>query len=132
MTKHLPDKIGRDDCEVFPADACTWPLCGCEKRQSDLDRTGEVMEELASLASSSVFTKEARAMFSDAARLLEYSVQVLADLEPVQMSVEKILDEYSAWVAMPNKEVAKKIALASTFAAHGVALKCRELEEHQP
>lgn len=26
----IANKIGRDDCKVFPADACTWPLCGCE------------------------------------------------------------------------------------------------------
>jgi hypothetical protein len=28
----LRTEIGRDDCEVFPADACTWPLCGCDCR----------------------------------------------------------------------------------------------------
>ncbi|MCO5077310.1 MULTISPECIES: MazG-like family protein [unclassified Chelatococcus] len=39
-------------------------------------------------------------------------------LEPVYKAVERILDENSAWIARPNDEVTRRIALAATIAAH--------------
>ena len=43
--------------------------------------------------------------------------------EPVAKAVERIIDEHSAWVAMPNREVAEKIALAAVIAAHTIISK---------
>jgi hypothetical protein len=40
--------------------------------------------------------------------------------EPVTKAVERILDEHSAWIARPNKEVTDKIALACTVAAQRI------------
>lgn len=37
--------------------------------------------------------------------------------EPVYQSVERILDEESAWISRPSREVSKRIALAATIAA---------------
>lgn len=41
--------------------------------------------------------------------------------EPVYRAVERILDEQSAWIARPNDEVTRQIALAATMAAWAIA-----------
>ncbi len=38
--------------------------------------------------------------------------------ESVLASVERILDEHSAWISRPSREVTERIALAATIAAH--------------
>lgn len=38
--------------------------------------------------------------------------------ESVLASVERILDEHSAWISRPSREVSERIALAATIAAH--------------
>ncbi len=38
--------------------------------------------------------------------------------EPFYKTVERILDDYSAWIARPNREVTEKVALAAFIAAH--------------
>ena len=38
--------------------------------------------------------------------------------EPFYKTVERILDENSAWIARPNREVTEKVALAAFIAAH--------------
>lgn len=43
--------------------------------------------------------------------------------EPLYKRVEAILDEHSAWIARPNDEVTKRIALAAMFAAHTVLVE---------
>lgn len=40
--------------------------------------------------------------------------------EPVYKAVERILDEKSAWIARPNDEVTKSIALQAVVAAHKI------------
>ena len=39
---------------------------------------------------------------------------------PVYKSVERILDEHSAWIARPSVEVTKAVAFAATIAAHRI------------
>lgn len=46
--------------------------------------------------------------------------------EPVYKQVEAILDEHSAWVARPNAEVTRKVALAATIAVLTVIEKMQE------
>ena len=46
---------------------------------------------------------------------------VLSMLQPpasVLAAVEHILDENSAWIARPSREVTERVALAATIAAH--------------
>lgn len=40
--------------------------------------------------------------------------------EPVYKTVERILDEHSAWIARPSSDVTKAVALAATIAAHEI------------
>lgn len=47
---------------------------------------------------------------------------------PLYKRVEAILDEHSAWIARPNDEVTKRVALAAMFAAHSVMTEEEELE----
>ncbi|WP_371346521.1 hypothetical protein [Ancylobacter sp. IITR112] len=42
---------------------------------------------------------------------------------PLYKRVEAILDEHSAWIARPNDEVTKRVALAAMFAAHAVLIE---------
>lgn len=44
--------------------------------------------------------------------------QMLTPPESVFKAVETILDESSAWIARPSKEVTERVALAATIAAH--------------
>lgn len=37
---------------------------------------------------------------------------------PVFEAVERILDEHSAWISRPSREVTERIALAATVAVH--------------
>ena len=39
---------------------------------------------------------------------------------PVYEAIERILDEYSAWIARPSDEVTKAVAFAATVAAHRI------------
>jgi hypothetical protein len=38
--------------------------------------------------------------------------------EPLYKTIERILDDHSAWIARPNREVTEKVALAALIAAH--------------
>lgn len=48
----------------------------------ELERLGEVIGELRALAENGVFTKEGRALFGDAAKMLERTILVYGALEP--------------------------------------------------
>lgn len=48
---------------------------------------------------------------------------------PVYKAVERVLDEHSAWIAAPNPELVRKIALAATFAAHAAIVASNEQTE---
>ncbi|CAH1658494.1 hypothetical protein CHELA1G11_12900 [Hyphomicrobiales bacterium] len=52
------------------------------------------------------------------ADLLRLANEAPRVLDPVYKAVERILDENSAWIARPNDEVTRRIALAATIAAH--------------
>jgi hypothetical protein len=45
-------------------------------------------------------------------------LSMLTPPETVFKAVERILDDHSAWIARPNREVTEKVALAATIAAH--------------
>lgn len=57
----------------------------------------------------------------------DYETRILSALapvpEPVYKEVERILDEESAWVARPNDEVTRRIALSATIAALDIVEK---------
>lgn len=48
--------------------------------------------------------------------------------ETVYKAVERVLDENSAWIARPNDEVTRQIALAATFAAHRIIGELQALD----
>lgn len=48
--------------------------------------------------------------------------------EPIYKAVERILDEHSAWIARPDREVTERIALACTIAAVVVIEKAQDDE----
>jgi hypothetical protein len=53
--------------------------------------------------------------------------------EPVLKAVERILDEESAWIARPNDEVTRRIALRATLAAVSILEKQQEFHvDHGP
>lgn len=58
--------------------------------------------------------EEARISREDWAAVL----QMLQAPAPVYEAVERILDEHSAWISRPSREVTERIALAATVAAH--------------
>ena len=45
-------------------------------------------------------------------------LQLLQAPRPVFDAVEQVLDEHSAWISRPSREVTERIALAATVAAH--------------
>lgn len=44
--------------------------------------------------------------------------EMLTPPPSVFRAVDVILDEHSAWIARPNREVTERVALAATIAAH--------------
>ena len=52
---------------------------------------------------------------------LQARLDAVEGQEPVYKAIERILDEHSAWISRPNREVTKAIALAATIAAHEIA-----------
>jgi hypothetical protein len=86
----------------------------------DTEGMGNVMASLTDLAGSSVFSKEGRLLFKDAADLIGELICLHASSIPVAEAVERILDGKSAWVASPNKEVAQAIALRAVVAAQQI------------
>lgn len=62
----------------------------------------------------------------DNASLIVDALNVCHITEPVYQTVDRILDDFSGWVARPNREISKKIALRAVLAAHRILTEALE------
>lgn len=62
----------------------------------------------------------------DNASLIVDALNAAHITEPVYKSVERILDDHSAWIAAPNAKIVQQIALRAVLVAHRILTEALE------